>query len=236
METGSLGRHGLPREEDVVRSQAAVFYGPGTPLEIREVEFEEPGPGDVVVRMAAVGICDTDLHSVRGDWTRPTPMLLGHEGAGVDEVGAAVTSALPADPPARVRLQPRRAAARARLQRSARVGSEGTCVAILEATLRLVPAPSARALVVLGYPNVFVAADSVVEIMAHDPIGLEGSTPSSWRPCGASISTARGSDSCQAARDGSWSSSVAPPPPRRRSGAPTRVRSAVDPPTPRSSS
>jgi FAD/FMN-containing dehydrogenase/Fe-S oxidoreductase len=54
------------------------------------------------------------------------------------------------------------------------VGSEGTCVTVLEATLRLVPAPAARALVVLGYPDVFMAADAVVEIMEHEPIGLEG--------------------------------------------------------------
>jgi S-(hydroxymethyl)glutathione dehydrogenase/alcohol dehydrogenase len=46
----------------------------------------------VVVRVAAVGICGTDLHSLRGEWNRPTPMVLGHEGAGVIEaVGPGVT-------------------------------------------------------------------------------------------------------------------------------------------------
>src|SRR5436305_677432 len=53
-------------------------------------------------------------------------------------------------------------------------GSEGTCVTILEATVRLVPRPAARALVVLGYPDVFHAADHVPELLAAQPIGLEG--------------------------------------------------------------
>jgi FAD/FMN-containing dehydrogenase/Fe-S oxidoreductase len=54
------------------------------------------------------------------------------------------------------------------------VGSEGTCATVLEATVRLVPSPSARALVVLGYPDVYRAAESVLEIIGHGPIGLEG--------------------------------------------------------------
>src|SRR5437763_862497 len=53
-------------------------------------------------------------------------------------------------------------------------GSEGTCVLILEAVTRLMPNPKARALVVLGYPDVFEAADHVTEIMTFKPIGLEG--------------------------------------------------------------
>jgi FAD/FMN-containing dehydrogenase/Fe-S oxidoreductase len=54
------------------------------------------------------------------------------------------------------------------------VGSEGTCVTILEATVRLVPSPQCRTLVVLGYPDVYCAADHVLEILEHGPIGLEG--------------------------------------------------------------
>ena len=53
-------------------------------------------------------------------------------------------------------------------------GSEGTCVTILEATLHLIPNPKARSLVVLGYPDVFHAADHCPEIMKHQPTGLEG--------------------------------------------------------------
>jgi S-(hydroxymethyl)glutathione dehydrogenase/alcohol dehydrogenase len=48
--------------------------------------------------MAAVGICGTELHSIRGEWIRPTPSVLGHEGAGIVEaVGDAVTSVKPGD-------------------------------------------------------------------------------------------------------------------------------------------
>jgi S-(hydroxymethyl)glutathione dehydrogenase/alcohol dehydrogenase len=81
-----------------VKSRAAVFYGAGRPLEVTEIDLDEPGPGDVLVRMAAVGICGTELHSIRGEWERPTPSVLGHEGAGVVEaVGDAVTSVKPGD-------------------------------------------------------------------------------------------------------------------------------------------
>jgi FAD/FMN-containing dehydrogenase/Fe-S oxidoreductase len=54
------------------------------------------------------------------------------------------------------------------------VGSEGTCVVILEATVTLIEAQPARSLVVLGYPDVYSAADHVVDVMKHQPVGLEG--------------------------------------------------------------
>ncbi len=54
------------------------------------------------------------------------------------------------------------------------VGTEGTCVTILEATLHLVHSPPARTLLVLGYANGYEAGDHVPEIMAHGPVGLEG--------------------------------------------------------------
>jgi FAD/FMN-containing dehydrogenase/Fe-S oxidoreductase len=54
------------------------------------------------------------------------------------------------------------------------VGSEGTCVTILEATCRLVESPPERVLLVIGYPDIYQCADRVPEIMAHKPIGLEG--------------------------------------------------------------
>jgi FAD/FMN-containing dehydrogenase/Fe-S oxidoreductase len=54
------------------------------------------------------------------------------------------------------------------------VGTEGTCVTILEATVRLVPSPPARSLLVLGYPDIYSAGDHIPELMAHHPIGLEG--------------------------------------------------------------
>ena len=54
------------------------------------------------------------------------------------------------------------------------VGSEGTCVTVLEATCRLVKSPPERMLLVIAYPDVFQCADRVPDIMAHKPIGLEG--------------------------------------------------------------
>jgi Zn-dependent alcohol dehydrogenase len=81
-----------------VKARAALFRAPGRPLELAEVALEQPGPGDVLVRMAATGICGSDLHVVRGEWTRPTPMVLGHEGAGIVEaVGEDVRGLAPGD-------------------------------------------------------------------------------------------------------------------------------------------
>jgi FAD/FMN-containing dehydrogenase/Fe-S oxidoreductase len=54
------------------------------------------------------------------------------------------------------------------------VGSEGTCVTVLEATCRLVESPPHRVLLVVGYPDIFQCADHVPKIMDHKPIGLEG--------------------------------------------------------------
>ncbi len=54
------------------------------------------------------------------------------------------------------------------------VGSEGTCVVILEAEMKLMPEPKARSLVVLGYPDVYAAGHACPQVMKHKPIGLEG--------------------------------------------------------------
>jgi FAD/FMN-containing dehydrogenase/Fe-S oxidoreductase len=54
------------------------------------------------------------------------------------------------------------------------VGSEGTCVTLLEATCRLVESPPERVLLIVAYPDIYQCADHVPEIMAHKPIGLEG--------------------------------------------------------------
>ncbi|MBV8816419.1 MAG: FAD-binding oxidoreductase [Verrucomicrobia bacterium] len=53
-------------------------------------------------------------------------------------------------------------------------GTESTCVTVLEATLQLIPSPPVRSLVVLGYPDVYVAGDHIPEILEHKPVGLEG--------------------------------------------------------------
>ena len=76
-----------------MKTRAGLFRAVGEPLEVVELDLVEPGPNDVVVRIAAAGICGTDLHQVKGEWQRPTPMVLGHEGAGiVEHVGDAVDS------------------------------------------------------------------------------------------------------------------------------------------------
>jgi S-(hydroxymethyl)glutathione dehydrogenase / alcohol dehydrogenase len=81
-----------------LKTRAALFQGAGRPLELREIELDEPRDDEVLVRMNAVGICGTDLHSVKGEWERPTPLVLGHEGAGVvEDVGDGVTSLRPGD-------------------------------------------------------------------------------------------------------------------------------------------
>ena len=54
------------------------------------------------------------------------------------------------------------------------VGTEGTCVTVLQAVVRLAYSPPVRSLLVLAYPDAYQAADHVMEILAHEPVGLEG--------------------------------------------------------------
>ena len=71
---------------------AAMPYAKSKPLTIEELELRPPGPGEVLVRMGAAGLCHSDLSVINGDRPRPTPMALGHEAAGVvEELGAGVT-------------------------------------------------------------------------------------------------------------------------------------------------
>ncbi len=60
-------------------------YATTRPLAIDEVELAPPGRGEVLVRIAAAGLCHSDLSVINGDRPRPTPMLLGHEAAAVVE-------------------------------------------------------------------------------------------------------------------------------------------------------
>jgi S-(hydroxymethyl)glutathione dehydrogenase/alcohol dehydrogenase len=70
--------------------RAAVFDGPGR-VSVEELELEAPRSREVLVRLGASGVCHSDLHVMDGEWPRPTPVVMGHEGAGVIEaVGAGV--------------------------------------------------------------------------------------------------------------------------------------------------
>jgi propanol-preferring alcohol dehydrogenase len=74
--------------------KAAVVRDFGKPLTIEDVPIPQPGPGQVLVKVRACGVCGTDLHAVRGDWpVKPTlPFIPGHEGVGnVAAVGPGVT-------------------------------------------------------------------------------------------------------------------------------------------------
>ena len=58
-------------------------------LEVAELAVDEPGPGEVLVRIDATGVCHTDLHVMQTGFGHPLPVLLGHEGAGVVEAAGA---------------------------------------------------------------------------------------------------------------------------------------------------
>ncbi|TDP37829.1 Zn-dependent alcohol dehydrogenase [Nocardia ignorata] len=72
-------------------TRAALFEQAGAPLLLTEIEVASPGPGEVVVDVAATGVCHSDVGVFSGKLPAPVPLVLGHEGAGVvAEVGAGV--------------------------------------------------------------------------------------------------------------------------------------------------
>jgi len=78
--------------------KAAVVYETGGPFVIEDVTLQEPQPGEVLVRIAAAGVCHSDWHVVTGAMPYPLPVVLGHEGAGVVQaVGNGVTRVEPGD-------------------------------------------------------------------------------------------------------------------------------------------
>ncbi len=73
-------------------------YDRSRPLVIDELDLEGPGPGEVLVKVVAAGLCHSDLSVIDGNRPRPTPMALGHEASGiVEEVGPEVTRFAPGD-------------------------------------------------------------------------------------------------------------------------------------------
>ena len=77
-----------------MKIRAAVLEEFGAPLQVQEVDLAEPGPGEVLVRLEACGVCHTDLYTASGaDPSGYAPAVLGHEGAGVvEQIGDGVTS------------------------------------------------------------------------------------------------------------------------------------------------
>ncbi|WP_306319332.1 MULTISPECIES: Zn-dependent alcohol dehydrogenase [unclassified Streptomyces] len=72
--------------------RAAVCTAVGSPLEITDIDLPEPGPGQVRIKLAAAGVCHSDLSLTNGTMRVPVPAVLGHEGAGtVVSVGEGVT-------------------------------------------------------------------------------------------------------------------------------------------------
>ena len=82
-----------------MRIRAAVLEDFGAPLQVQEVELDEPRAGEVLVRLEACGVCHTDLYTASGaDPSGYAPTVLGHEGAGVvEQVGPEVSLVAPGD-------------------------------------------------------------------------------------------------------------------------------------------
>ncbi|MHC3000414.1 alcohol dehydrogenase catalytic domain-containing protein [Microbacterium sp. HJ5] len=80
------------------RSGAPAPFARSRPFTVGPLELDPPGPGELLVRIEAAGVCHSDLSVVDGNRVRPMPMLLGHEAAGIVEtVGEGVTDAAPGD-------------------------------------------------------------------------------------------------------------------------------------------
>ncbi len=78
----------------MIKSKAAIAWGPGQPLSIEEVDVMPPKAGEVLVRIVATGVCHTDAFTLSGDDPEGIfPVILGHEGGGiVEQIGEGVTS------------------------------------------------------------------------------------------------------------------------------------------------
>ena len=69
---------------------AGVVHAFGKPLSIEEIPIPTPGPGEVLIKVVASGVCHTDLHAADGDWpAKPSPPFVpGHEGAALSRRAA----------------------------------------------------------------------------------------------------------------------------------------------------
>jgi len=81
-----------------VKTEAAILWRPGEPVDVREIDIAPPQEAEVLVEIAACGVCHSDLHVVDGDLPEPLPLVLGHEASGrVEQVGPGVESLSPGD-------------------------------------------------------------------------------------------------------------------------------------------
>jgi S-(hydroxymethyl)glutathione dehydrogenase/alcohol dehydrogenase len=81
-----------------ISTRGAVFRGASRRTTVEELMLDAPQRGEVRVRMAAAGVCHSDLHVVDGEWERPSGVVLGHEGAAwVESLGEGVTGLEPGD-------------------------------------------------------------------------------------------------------------------------------------------
>ena len=89
-----------------MRMKAAILFEQGRPrpyaetrpLVVEEVELDPPGPGEILIEVAAAGLCHSDLSTIENQRPRPLPIVIGHEGAGiVRECGPGVTDLKPGD-------------------------------------------------------------------------------------------------------------------------------------------
>ena len=79
-------------EGQPLRTRGVVFRGPATRPRIEELTLDPPQRGELLVRMAAAGVCHSDLHVVDGEWERPAGVVMGHEGAAwVEGLGEGVS-------------------------------------------------------------------------------------------------------------------------------------------------
>lgn len=81
-----------------MKTKAAVLFDTGQPFEVLELDLDGPGPGEVLIKYTAAGLCHSDLHLTDGDFVPRFPMVGGHEGSGIiEEVGPGVTKVKPGD-------------------------------------------------------------------------------------------------------------------------------------------
>ncbi|MFZ0547720.1 MAG: Zn-dependent alcohol dehydrogenase [Candidatus Promineifilaceae bacterium] len=81
-----------------MKVKAAVFYEPGVPFTVETLDLEAPKAGEVLIKVAAAGVCHSDWHLMTGATKHPLPVVPGHEGAGVVKaIGEGVSRVQPGD-------------------------------------------------------------------------------------------------------------------------------------------